>query len=136
MLNKNFKILCMLLLLIGAAFIYYYFDPSTNKFFPACPFYKVTELLCPGCGSQRAIHHLLRGDVGAAINSNILLVLFLPLLSFYYGVQTFNYIKPQRSITISFVNNVWFILFLAILFLAYGILRNIPFHGGNLLAPH
>ena len=130
------KLLVMLLLLLGAAFIYYYFDPSTNSYFPACPFYKLTGLFCPGCGSQRAVHYLLKGNIIGALRSNMLMILFLPLLIFYYSVQAFKYLKPQTAITIGIINKTWFIVSLAILFIAYWIVRNIPFNGGNLLAPH
>ena len=130
------KLFVMLLLLLGAAFVYYFFDPSTESYFPVCPFYKFTGLFCAGCGSQRALHYLLTGNITAALHSNILMLLFLPLLLFYYGIQAFNYIKPQNVITISIINKTWFIVLLAILFITYWIVRNIPVEGGNLLAPH
>lgn len=40
----------------------------------------MTGLDCPGCGSQRAIHHLLHLDLKAAFLSNPLLVLAIPYL--------------------------------------------------------
>ena len=134
--KKHTKIIIMLLLLTGAAFIYFTFDPAKNKYFPPCPFHKITGLFCPGCGAQRCIHYLLRGNLTAAMHSNILLVLFLPFLMVYYGIQTFNYINPQNSISIGIIHKVWFIYFLAILFLVYWIARNIPLLGSNILAPH
>ena len=134
--KKLIKLFVMLLLLLGAAFVYYSFDPSTNSNFPICPFYKLTGLFCAGCGSQRALHYLFTGNITAALYSNILMVLYFPLLLFYYGIQAFNYIKPQNAITISIINKTWFIVLLAILFITYWIVRNIPVEGGNLLAPH
>lgn len=35
---------------------------------------------CPGCGSQRAIHHLLHGEIGSAWRMNPLLILLIPYL--------------------------------------------------------
>lgn len=44
-------------------------DPTEGLGIP-CPFRTVTGLLCPGCGSGRALHHLLHGEVGLALAHN------------------------------------------------------------------
>ena len=36
---------------------------------------------CPGCGGLRAVHDLTHGDVGAALSSNILVTLLIPVVS-------------------------------------------------------
>ena len=64
---------------VGALILYFTLDPSTN-YFPRCMFHEITGLQCPGCGSQRAFHSLLRGDFSAAWHYNALFVLELPLL--------------------------------------------------------
>ena len=61
--------------LIG--WLYFRFDPALYPF-PKCPFWSLTGFKCPGCGSQRALHQLLHGDVGGAVQANLLLVLVLP----------------------------------------------------------
>lgn len=43
------------------------------QWLPKCPIHAVTGLLCPGCGIQRAIIALSRGDFEAAIQLNALL---------------------------------------------------------------
>ena len=40
-----------------------------------CPFYELTGLYCPGCGSGRAVTALLHGRVGAAFRWNPLVFL-------------------------------------------------------------
>jgi hypothetical protein len=55
-------------------------DPATSPLFPPCIWRTVTGLLCPGCGSARAIHALLRGEVLAAWLANPLAVSTVPLL--------------------------------------------------------
>lgn len=56
-------------------------DPEQPGHYPTCPFYAVTDLYCPGCGSLRAMHALTRGDIATAIDRNILTVAALPLLA-------------------------------------------------------
>ena len=70
----------IVVLLIGIAVTYKFFDPSVVPIFPRCPFRLLTGYLCPGCGSQRAIHHLLNLDLTGAWRMNPLLVIALPYL--------------------------------------------------------
>ena len=58
----------------------YLFDPESGGFLP-CPFRSITGMLCPGCGSQRALHDLLHFRLGEAFGHNALLVLALPTLA-------------------------------------------------------
>lgn len=52
-------------------------DPSRPNLLPGCAFNALTGLDCPGCGGTRAVHSLLRGDVVAAVNHNVLVVVTL-----------------------------------------------------------
>lgn len=70
----------IVVLLAGIAVTYKYLDPSVVPIFPRCPFRLLTGYLCPGCGSQRAIHHLLNLDLPGAWRMNPLLVIALPYL--------------------------------------------------------
>ena len=55
-----------------AVAIYFRWNPASHDFFPRCVFLNLTGLKCPGCGSQRAFHALLHGDVVAALRLNAL----------------------------------------------------------------
>jgi Protein of unknown function (DUF2752) len=55
-------------------------DPSEATVFPVCPFYAATGLYCPGCGTLRCLHALLHADLRAAIDFNLMTVLFVPML--------------------------------------------------------
>lgn len=70
----------IVILLAGIAVAYKYLDPAVVPFFPRCPFRLLTGHLCPGCGSQRAIHHLLNLDLPGAWRMNPLVVIALPYL--------------------------------------------------------
>ncbi len=55
------------MLAVVAMFCWYYYthDPLGGKA-PRCLFKLITGYECPGCGSQRAFHSLLHGDIAAA----------------------------------------------------------------------
>lgn len=59
--------------------IFWAFDPSQYVFFPRCMFHSMTGLDCPGCGGQRALHHVLHGQFAAAFGANALFMLLLPV---------------------------------------------------------
>ncbi|MFV8839271.1 DUF2752 domain-containing protein [Salinimicrobium soli] len=73
------------ILLLGLAAVYWTFDPAGSGFFPPCPFHSLTGLLCPGCGSQRAVHHLLHLELMPAWNQNPLLVVSIPYILIGFG---------------------------------------------------
>ena len=67
----------------GILFLYYRFDPAENILFPKCIFHTVTGLECPGCGSQRAFHQLLSGNIAEAFKYNALVVVSIPYLGLW-----------------------------------------------------
>ncbi len=64
---------------LAALVLYGLFDPAKVPF-PRCPFFALTGLKCPGCGSQRAVHQLLHLHIGTALGYNALFVLMVPVL--------------------------------------------------------
>ena len=57
-------------------------DPhQPDSIFPVCPFRLLTGWNCPGCGALRMTHDLLHGDLAAAINDNVVLLIGGPLLA-------------------------------------------------------
>lgn len=70
--------------LIALAAVYFFFDPNTDGLFPKCAFYVLTGWKCPGCGSQRALHALLHGDVTAALSQNM----WIPFAAIYIVLVT------------------------------------------------
>ena len=57
-----------------------FLKPGHTRFLPGCLFQKFTGLLCPGCGTTRALYLLVHGQVLGAIHENALTVLLLPVL--------------------------------------------------------
>jgi len=74
---------CVVLLALAAALaalaVLYRYPPSATTFYPQCPFYALTGIHCPGCGSTRALAALLHGNVTQALRYNRLFVELLPL---------------------------------------------------------
>ena len=62
--------------------------PAHYSFYPQCPIYDSLHLLCPGCGTTRALAALLRGHVKEALRLNALTTLLLPIL-IAYAISTY-----------------------------------------------
>lgn len=88
-----------LIIVVGVcAAIYFCFDPAKGDiFFPKCPFLMLTGHRCPGCGSQRAIHSLLHGNVIHALRQNALAVIAIPVIALSIATQFF----PHRLRTLN-----------------------------------
>ena len=121
--RKN--IILVSIVAIAASLLYFYYNPVYSNFFPRCVFHSVTNLDCPGCGSQRALHALLNGHILEAADFNLLTVLFLPLLAYSAIVAIAN----------AFFNQSWsqkifypplFTKIVLVVVLLFWILRNIP----------
>jgi hypothetical protein len=107
----------------GATVILVCFDPSQHGFYPQCMFHQVTGYLCPGCGSLRAMHQLLRGNVTAAWHLNPLFVGLLPLLG-GYGLTVLWRRHMRHQLAPEFRLG-WLWTGVAII-LVFGIVRNLP----------
>lgn len=111
-------------LLMGALYIFYTFDPSERPLFPRCPFLLATGLECPGCGSQRAIHGLLHLDFKAAFRYNALMVLFIPYIFLGVYQQYFGGRERHPMIEKLFFGR-WSALVALAIILAFWIGRNL-----------
>ena len=60
--------------IVGAGAFVFFFNPSTNGFYPICQFHKLTGLNCPGCGMTRALYALLHGNFLPALKDNTLFI--------------------------------------------------------------
>jgi len=119
------------------------FDPATSGVFPPCPVHYLTGWYCPGCGSLRAIHQLLHGNLQAAWAMNPLAVLLLPFIMYGLASHALDEIRvprlggrrlSARRLPQPFLPAAW-IHTLGAAIVLYGIVRNLPLHPFNLLAP-
>ena len=79
--KRSYKILTIFTAVLVLGTVYLIFDPAETFWMPKCPIHTLTGLDCPGCGSQRAFHSLLHGDLAGAARTNALLLLFIPLIA-------------------------------------------------------
>lgn len=95
-------------------------DPNAPGAYGFCPLQAVTGLDCPLCGGLRGTHALLHGDVGAALDFNLLLPVFLVA-----GVVLAVGAARRRPFAGSRGTRVmWATVLVATL--AFGVLRNLP----------
>lgn len=109
--------------------------PGEFSFAPRCPIQATTGLLCPGCGSGRAIHHLANGRLVTAWNLNpMLLIIGLPLLVMGLVSETrlavSGNVRPAPSWMLRFA------LVAALVLLAWGVVRNLPIDSPIPLVPN
>ena len=67
-------------------FVLVRFPPEHYGFYPVCPIYAWTGLLCPGCGGTRAVAALLHGNLREALRLNALVVGLIPVGVIYGAV--------------------------------------------------
>lgn len=60
-------------------------DPHVAGAWGGCPTKLLTDLDCPLCGGLRAVNDLTHLDLGAALSSNLVLVLAIPLILLFWG---------------------------------------------------
>ncbi|WP_243745045.1 DUF2752 domain-containing protein [Streptomyces hainanensis] len=97
---------------------------------PACPVPALTGLHCPGCGGLRCAAALARGDLGAALGANALVVAAGAVLALFLALRLMSALlrrpppaPPPRAVA-------WGLGGAA---LAFTVLRNLPI--GAVLAP-
>jgi hypothetical protein len=108
-------------------------DPHQGGSWGLCPLYATTGIYCPGCGGLRAVNDLTDGQVGAALSSNLLVTVGIPvavvalalwLVSAWRGAPV-----PRPSP--AWRQRLWIVA--AILAATFSVGRNLPW--GAALAP-
>lgn len=108
--------------------------PQVAPLLPPCRLHEATGLHCPGCGGTRCLHALSRGDLAAALSSNVLIIglavaggLALLVLSLREWAGWPRRLPAFRTL------HAWLLIGAIV---AFGILRNLPQWPFHLLAPH
>lgn len=131
--NENRALVLLIAASAVAVVMLRVFDPATSGVFPPCPVRYLTGWYCPGCGSLRAMHQLLHGNLRAAWAMNPLTLVLLPFLA--YGLASFALFEIRRQgLPQPFLRAVW-IHALCVTIILFGIARNLSFYPFDQLAP-
>ena len=106
-----------LLVLLVLVFV----DPRTAPFAPICPVHAATGLHCPGCGTGRALHALVHGDLPLALRLNALTVAAIPV---FLALTLRAALLPKKPLP---VPPLWLRLLIYAVLLAFLVGRNLPF---------
>ena len=121
----NLKTVLVLTLVVILIVVYFLFDPSQYSFFPRCPLNKYLGILCPGCGSQRALHDLFNLKFVSSFHHNPLMMVSIPYIIGGYYFETRKTWSPrQRKIRNFFygLKAIWIVFAVIVL---YAIVRNL-----------
>lgn len=67
--------------IVAALIILFIFNPEKTVWMPHCPSHMLTGYDCPGCGTLRALHALLHGDIAAAWHYNAAVFFAVPVMA-------------------------------------------------------
>ena len=94
-------------------------DPARPHSYPSCIFLSVTGLECPGCGTTRALHQLMHGNLAKAIDLNVMTVVALPWLAWRFTRWMTGHESGGRPVDHRILYS------LAALVVTFGVARNI-----------
>jgi hypothetical protein len=117
-----------LLAAFGLLYLYFYGNPFI------CIFHDLTGLYSPGCGAGRALSALLRFDVAAALSYNVMFVLALPFIGYYFLSVYLKFVFGRVVVPMMNVPLKYYLITLGV-FVVFGIVRNIPIYPFTWLAP-
>lgn len=108
--------------------------PNEASYYPRCQLHTATGLHCPGCGTTRALHSALNGRFEQALAYNAIALVVLPILGWALIHSLWVWFR-NVPVPTGRSSPIWPWVIAAIL-LAYGVMRNLPWHPFTLLAPH
>lgn len=117
----------------GTSAFVWFFNPSTNGFFPVCPLFKLTGFACPGCGLTRSFHALFHGDFLTALGFNAMMPVYAALFGYLFLAMILIAARG-RGISFNFFHPalIWGFLGVSLIF---AVLRNLPFYPFTILYP-
>lgn len=90
-----------------------------------CSFYQKTNLLCPGCGGQRALSSIFQGEFKQALILNPLIFVYMAVLGYLYITLVEVYVLKNTDFQIKYsISNSMSYGFIALM-VVFFIVRNI-----------
>ena len=98
-------------------------DPNEGGRYPTCPTRALLGIDCPACGTLRGLHALSRGQLGRALDHNLLLLLAVPVGAVMWVRWVQGALgRPVRPIELP----RWVVPALVALSLVFAVVRNLP----------
>lgn len=119
--SKGTKVALATVACVLIATLYFMFDPATSTLAPKCAFHAATGWDCPGCGTQRMIHHLLHCNFKEAWSANAGIICFLPI---FFVMIIAAILRTKHPKLYAAINSLPSIIIIAVALVAWGILRN------------
>lgn len=105
----------------AGVWVLYTFAPAAYRFYPRCVFKAATGFDCPGCGTTRALHHLLHGRIEEAFHFN-------PMLFVLIAVALCALPSLLRGRQPEFFTKPWFGWTAFVVLAGYWVVRNTPIY--------
>ncbi|MGM5470375.1 DUF2752 domain-containing protein [Flavobacteriaceae bacterium LMO-SS05] len=133
--SKSRLILIVLgaILFLGIVSLYFFWNPEGNNFFPKCPLHSLTGLYCPGCGSQRAMHQIIHGNIIEGLKYNYLIALLAIVLLYQSIIYVMNQLFDKTYYNI--LHHPLTIKLILVFIILFWVLRNIRVYPFTVLAP-
>ncbi|MEU3314008.1 DUF2752 domain-containing protein [Streptomyces sp. NPDC048387] len=106
-------------------------DPNEPGHYPVCPLFRLTGVLCPGCGGLRSAHAFARGDLVAALGDNAVAVAGYLVFAAFTALWLVRAFRGGPVPRIALRPGWWWAT--GTLVLGFSIIRNLPI--GSALAP-
>lgn len=133
--NKCFKIAAGVIFPLAVAIMIYW--AICIRVPLPCVIYENTGMFCSSCGATRSVICLLSGDITSALRNNFMVTLAIipasALMIYLYIGIIFGYLGRMPH-TVNLGISVLVLIF-AVLFLVFGIIRNIPVYPFTYLTP-
>jgi Protein of unknown function (DUF2752) len=107
---------------ISAMAVVFFFPPAQYSFYPRCPIYEATHLLCPGCGGTRALYELLHLNFARALHYNAFITVLTPLAALWSAASWYQAARKGSVVELSMP--LGFGIGLAILAVLFTVVRN------------
>ncbi|MGA5408970.1 DUF2752 domain-containing protein [Streptomyces lavendulocolor] len=105
-------------------------DPNEPGHYPVCPLFRLTGILCPGCGGLRSAHAFAHGDLVTALGANAVAVAGYLLFAV---AMVFWLVGAVRGVSVRLTAGpVWW-WSAGVVVALFSVVRNLPF--GAALAP-
>ncbi|MFJ4780936.1 DUF2752 domain-containing protein [Streptomyces sp. NPDC088762] len=106
-------------------------DPNEPGHYPVCPLFRLTGILCPGCGGLRSAHAFAQGDLITAFGANALAVAGYFAFAGFLALWLVRAVRGGPAPRIVLRAPYWWAI--GAVALAFAVVRNLSF--GSALAP-